>query len=149
MLSLGILRGLTILLWLVTAAPTVSTQTIVEEPPSISRQRLPVASPPTPAQTARTATAVSYLERGNLWLAKGEWDRAIADYDLAIAFDASAIAYYNRGVARQRKDDLIGALSDFNKAIELNPRYADAYFNRGAILHGQGQYSAAIGDFSK
>jgi len=46
-------------------------------------------------------------------LAKGDWDRAIADYDLAIAFDGSAaVAYYNRGLARQRKGDSAGAIRD-------------------------------------
>src|SRR5262245_52168436 len=82
------------------------------------------------AQTSRAASAASYLERGNQWLAKGEWERAIVDYDLAIAFDSRvAVAYYNRGVARQRKGDFAGALGDYNQAIELNPRYDDAYLN--------------------
>lgn len=70
------------------------------------------------APTSRMASAASYLERGNEWLAKGELDRTIADYDLAIAFDARvAVAYYNRGVARQRKGDLGGALSDYDRTI--------------------------------
>src|SRR5262245_49462751 len=98
MLSPGILRSLIILLCLVTAAANVQ------------------------AQTSRASSAASYLERGNQWLAKGEWDRAIADYDLAIAFDARAAIYNNRGLAKQRKGDLAGALSDYNRAIELNSR---------------------------
>ncbi len=62
------------------------------------------------AQTSRAATAASYLERGNEWMTKGELDRAIADYSLAIAFDSqSAIAYYNRSCARQLKGDLMEA----------------------------------------
>src|SRR5262245_48213345 len=62
------------------------------------------------AQTSRAASAASYLERGNEWLAKGELDRAIADYDLAIAFDGrGVVAYHNRGLARHRKGDLAGA----------------------------------------
>src|SRR5262249_15520061 len=66
------------------------------------------------AQTSRAASAVSYIERGASWMEKGEIDRAIADYDIAIAFDAqSSVARYNRGVARQRKGDLAGALEDF------------------------------------
>jgi tetratricopeptide (TPR) repeat protein len=102
------------------------------------------------AQTSRAASAASYLERGNEWFAKGEWDRAIADYNLAIAFDArGAVAYHNRGLARHRKGDLAGAISDYNRAVELNPRYADVYLNRGAVHAAQGQYNAAIGDFSK
>jgi len=33
-------------------------------------------------------------------MAKGEFERAIADYDLAIALDANAVGYFNRGLAR-------------------------------------------------
>src|SRR5215468_11850684 len=85
------------------------------------------------AQNSRASSAASYLERGNQWLEKGEWDRAIADYDLAIAFESRATAYHNRGIARQQKGDSAAALSDYTRAIELNPRYADAYLNRGII----------------
>ena len=43
---------------------------------------------------------------------------------------ASAEDYNNRGEAKWAKDDLDGALSDFNKAIELNPDLVDAHDNR-------------------
>ena len=53
------------------------------------------------AQGGREATGASYLDRGNSWFAKGEMDRAIADFNLAIEFDPnSANAYYNRGLVR-------------------------------------------------
>src|SRR5262245_18035392 len=114
MLSLGILRGLAALIWVIMAAA--------------------IAQP----QTSRASSAASYLERGNQWLEKGEWDRAIADYDLAIAFDARATIYNNRGLAKHRKRDLAGALSDYNRAIELNHRYADALINRG-LFHARSE----------
>src|SRR5262249_52992206 len=85
------------------------------------------------AQVSRASTSATYVESGNEWLKKGEIERAIADYDLAIAFDASAVAFYNRALALQRKGDLAGALSDYTQAIELNPRDANAYLNRGVI----------------
>ena len=75
------------------------------------------------AQTSRASSASSYIERGNKWLAKGDWDHAIEDYDLAIAFDARATAYYNRGLAKQHKGDLDGAIGDYNRTIEIDPRY--------------------------
>jgi hypothetical protein len=45
------------------------------------------------------------VDRGNNWTTKGEWDRAIADYDFALAFDPQSHgAYYNEllsGVSRE------------------------------------------------
>lgn len=35
-------------------------------------------------QASRAATAVSYFERGNEWHAKGQLDRAISDYCIAM-----------------------------------------------------------------
>jgi len=35
-------------------------------------------------QISCTATAASYLERGNAWYAKGELEKALGDYDLAV-----------------------------------------------------------------
>ena len=39
--------------------------------------------------------------------------------------------YYGRGLARQEKGDLEGAIADFDKAIEILPKYAAAYGSRG------------------
>ncbi len=51
--------------------------------------------------TSRSDTAISYIERGNAWLAKSEWERAIADFDFAIASDPNLAPGYNsRAVAR-------------------------------------------------
>src|SRR4030095_15081780 len=89
---------------------------------------LALTAPVAQAQTSRAATAASYLARGHVWYAKGELDRAIPDYDLAIASESrSALAYYYRGIARQAKGDVDGALADFGRALEIDPRYADAY----------------------
>jgi tetratricopeptide (TPR) repeat protein len=41
------------------------------------------------------------------------------------------------------------AISVFNKAIELNPRKAKAYFGRGIAYLGKFQYDKAISDFSQ
>ena len=58
------------------------------------------------AQASRTLSALAYVERGNQWMDKGEWERAIADFNLTIATDPrAAVGYNNRGVARQAKSD--------------------------------------------
>ena len=42
------------------------------------------------------------------------------------------------------------AIAEVSKAIELNPRFVEAYFARGgAYLEGKGQYDKAVSDFSK
>ncbi|MGH9834007.1 MAG: hypothetical protein ACREBD_18565 [Blastocatellia bacterium] len=39
----------------------------------------------THAQTSRAASGQSYVERGYMWLEKGEIERALADFDRALA----------------------------------------------------------------
>jgi tetratricopeptide (TPR) repeat protein len=116
-----------------------------------------VASPPLAppgaagqAQSSRAATAASYLDRGNSWAVRGELDRAIADYDLAIASDpTSAAAYYNRGVARHHKRDFDGALRDFDRALQLDPRFVRAYVDRGGLRYFKRDFDGTISDCTR
>ncbi len=41
------------------------------------------------------------------------------------------------------------AIADFTKAIEKNPRFAEAYYFRGLVYYDKGQYDKAISDFTK
>src|SRR4030095_7141085 len=87
------------------------------------------------AQSSRAESAASYFARGSEWHARGEFDRAIDDYAIAITFDPRfARAYYARARARISKGEVEAALSDFNRALELDPRQAGAYNDRGYIL---------------
>ena len=60
-----------------------------------------------------------------------------------------AIAYYNRGVAYQRKFDYDNAISDLTQAILLKPDYAQAYSSRGLNYFGKGNYDRAISDLTQ
>ena len=42
-----------------------------------------------------------------------------------------AVAYYNRGIAYERKGDYTRAIEDFTKAMKMNPSFVEAYYNRG------------------
>lgn len=57
--------------------------------------------------------------------------------------------YTNRGVARQIKGDVDGAIADYTKAIEIDPRLAPAYNNRGNARRDIGDVNGAIADCSK
>src|SRR5215467_2582742 len=75
--------------------------------------------------------AITYRNRGYAWRYKGDFDRAIADYDQAIGFDPKdALAYNNRGNAWGAKDDLDRAVADYDQAIGINPKFVAPYQNR-------------------
>jgi len=60
-----------------------------------------------------------------------------------------AEAYFNRGLAYDDKGQYDQAISDYSKAIEINPGLAEAYINRGNAYSKKGQYDKAISDYSK
>ena len=66
-----------------------------------------------------------------------------------------AIPYYNRAFIKMKLKDYNGAIIDFNKAIELNPKsvfsyyYINAYHNRANSKYLLKDYKGAIIDFSK
>ena len=60
-----------------------------------------------------------------------------------------ALAYSNSGCALDIDGDYEGAISYFNKAIELDPNYPEPYYNRGVAKSRMGNYEDAIVDFTK
>jgi tetratricopeptide (TPR) repeat protein len=59
----------------------------------------------------------------------------------------TAVELYDRGVNKMQKGDHAGAIADCTKAIELNPRFGEAYKNRGLAWQAKGELDAAIQDF--
>ncbi|MGR3311514.1 MAG: tetratricopeptide repeat protein [Candidatus Brocadiales bacterium] len=53
-----------------------------------------------------------------------------------------AITYYKKG-------EYDRAIGDYNKAIEINPKYAEAFNNRGNVYHSKGEYDRAILDYNE
>lgn len=60
-----------------------------------------------------------------------------------------ALAYFERGIAYQRRGDRDHALADFSKAIELRPTYAAAYESRGLVYAAKGDYVNALADVTR
>ena len=58
--------------------------------------------------------------------AKGDTERAIADFTQAIAANPNfEVAYNNRGQMYRGKGDLDNAIKDFDAAIKINPNDAE------------------------
>jgi tetratricopeptide (TPR) repeat protein len=61
----------------------------------------------------------------------------------------TAETYFNRGVESSQKGDFKKAVSDYNKAIDVNPEFVVAYLNRGFTYSKMGEYEKAISDYNK
>ncbi len=94
-------------------------------------------------------TAEAWHHRGLAYAALGEYRKAIADFDQAIAMDPkSAALRVNRGNAYRDSGELDKALRDYNAALERDPRNVIALNNRGLIFSAKGDYDQAMLDFS-
>jgi tetratricopeptide (TPR) repeat protein len=58
-------------------------------------------------------------------------------------------AHVDRANAYAEKGQYDQAISEYTKAIELNPMYAKAYYNRGHTYDKQDQHDEAISDFTE
>ncbi len=67
---------------------------------------------------------------------KGQYDRAIADFDVAIELRPDyAGAFRNRGGAYGMSGQYDRAIADFDVSIELNPDDAEAYIGKATVLN--------------
>lgn len=78
-----------------------------------------------------------YTEEGSKQLLRySDFQKAEETLSKAIRYDKSNFeAYYFRGCAKVNAFNYQGAIEDFQKAIELKPDYADAYFNLGRTYY--------------
>ena len=112
-----------------------------------------------------TLKGVDYASQGKFTEARSEFERALkaapsfgpAQRALNIIEDVtdqkiasqSAVNYF-KGIAHAIKGQHDQAIPYYNKAIEINPRFASAYFSRGvAFAEGKRQYDEAISDYNK
>ncbi len=55
----------------------------------------------------------------------------------------------DKGIEERAEIHYSGAIEDYDKALEINPEYTDAYNHRGNAKKEQGNYSGAIEDYDK
>jgi tetratricopeptide (TPR) repeat protein len=90
------------------------------------------------------------IDRGGVYLTKGEHDRAIAEFNKALETNPKdSGTYKNRGAAYMKKGQYDQAISDYTKALEINPKDAEAYTARGRAYYFRGKYKESWGDLNK
>ena len=89
-----------------------------------------VASPNTPVESPNTPIASSRKEKKRMIiLSKGKENTrkgiikglCYTDRCILSLNEDYAYAYYNRGIARQKSGDDLGAVKDYSKALRINP----------------------------
>ena len=93
---------------------------------------------------------MAYAYRGVAFERGGRFDKAIEDYERAIALNPSYYqAYNNMGALLGKMSLFARAMEYFNKAIAISPDYTDAYYNRGVTYALVDQFGPALEDFNK
>jgi tetratricopeptide (TPR) repeat protein len=101
--------------------------------------------------------AMSYVRKGNMLYARGDFDGAVANFNKAIELKPTlAMAYLYRGYSRRMQGALDKAIEDYDRATELDPhttlnnrQVAEAYINHGFIKKGKLEADAAINAYNK
>jgi protein O-mannosyl-transferase len=95
-------------------------------------------------------SATAYNNRGLSWDEMGRRDRAIVDFERAIAMDQrNDFAYNNLGVIYGKDGQHERSLEYFRKAIAINPQRADSYCNLGLSYFFMKQYDNALENYNK
>jgi len=124
-------------------------------------------------------TAEEFINHGLSLYVSGDFQGAITEYSKALKVDRkSARAYNYRGLAKMKLYDLADykkaleidstaqvynrnmgfertalinheVIPDFSKAIKNDPKYAEAYYNRGVVKYCYENYKGAIDDWTK
>jgi len=64
-------------------------------------------------------------------------------------YHPQAMNHNVRGIALAREGQYEQAILEFNKAIEIDPDYGDAYFGRGLAYAEKGEVAKAVSDLEK
>lgn len=49
------------------------------------------------------------------------------------SYSQTAETYFKKGVAKEELKDYKGAIAEYDNAININPKYSKAYYNRGGV----------------
>ncbi|MEI9921687.1 MAG: tetratricopeptide repeat protein [Bacteroidota bacterium] len=91
----------------------------------------------------------AYAQRAYSNFQKGNFAKALEDYDKAIALDDSEPEYFlARGMTHERLNDPQKAYDDYSAAIKLKENFDKAYLNRGNILIKLELFKEAVDDYT-
>lgn len=94
--------------------------------------------------------AKTYHQMGNDYYEKGDYDRAIENYNMAILLNpVFSEAYFNRALSYYQLKNFDKSVSDYSKAIELDPHNPIIFNNRGDAYYRKQDFQSAVKDYDK
>src|SRR6202043_712731 len=90
-------------------------------------------------------TAETYRRRATERSQAKAWDDAIANYRNALALEPNdTVTHYDLALALKYKGETREALKEFEAALELRPKWADAHYGLGAAWYDLQNQTAAM-----
>ncbi|WP_035964081.1 tetratricopeptide repeat protein [Bradyrhizobium sp. YR681] len=98
------------------------------------------------------------VEQGHKAIREQKLDSAISAFSAALRISPDdrdihfhrgvswSNSYYNRG---NKPEDRDKAIEDYTRAIEIDPEFAEGYFQRAGLLSAKGESAEAIADYSE
>jgi tetratricopeptide (TPR) repeat protein len=116
---------------------------------------LKLSEPTLAAEDLDTALRLSpqwvsgYTLRGRAYRELGKLKAALEDLNMAVALDASAENYYQRGLTNEALADYMRAIDDYTIALEIEPKWELAYRARARAHLAHGDPNGADGDLRR
>ena len=94
--------------------------------------------------------AIAYNNRGDGYVAKGDYDLALVDFEQSIKNNPTyAKPFNNRAVVNLKKGEYDRALENLNQAITIDPNYAVAFANRAEAYQKKNEFDHAARDYDE
>ncbi|MBD3210091.1 AAA family ATPase [Candidatus Micrarchaeota archaeon] len=94
--------------------------------------------------------AKTYYQMGNEYYEKGDYDKAIENYNMAILLNpVFSEAYFNRALSYYQLKNFDKSISDYTKSMELDPQNPIIYNNRGDAFYRKQDFQSAVKDYDK
>jgi|WetSurMetagenome_2_1015567.scaffolds.fasta_scaffold119271_1 transitional endoplasmic reticulum ATPase len=94
--------------------------------------------------------AKTYYQQGNDYYEKGDYDKAIENYNMAILLNpVFSEAYFNRALSYYQLKNFDKSIADYTKSMELDPQNPIIYNNRGDAFYRKQDFQSAVKDYDK
>lgn len=129
------------------AQPTTPEEKTSTSPAENASVHSPSAQPADRSQAPQPKPRLSPVRRGDILMARKMYREAIETYREGV--QDVAILYNKIGIAYHQLNDFQTALENYNMALRLNPRYAEAINNIGTVYYAKRKTKRAIKEYKK